>query len=83
MEFFQRGFLGVIATNINDHLSNIPPYRLTSYTSESKAFLNLSSQHLLFDGITLSVLLSDPILMHPSLRVHLRALSSTTSLRLT
>ena len=56
---FLRTDASVIATDINDHLSDIPPYRLSSYTSESKTFLVLSIQHSLFDGISLPVLLSD------------------------
>lgn len=49
----------MIATDINDHLSAVPPYRFTSYASDQKIFLVLSIQHSLFDGISLPVLLSN------------------------
>ncbi|CAL1704680.1 unnamed protein product [Somion occarium] len=63
-ESFREDFLStdapLIATDINSHLSDIPLFRLTLYTSpSSKQFLAVSIHHSLFDGISLPLLLAD------------------------
>lgn len=46
-----------ISKNINQHISSIPPYRVSSFTTLDHVFLAISIHHSLFDGIALPCLI--------------------------
>ncbi|OBZ75800.1 Nonribosomal peptide synthetase 2 [Grifola frondosa] len=60
-EFFSSVEASLTATDINEHLSDRPPVRLSFYSTDSSrtTFVVLSIHHALYDGMSLPVLLRD------------------------